>query len=50
MEPKALPVSIVMFVIAIAYSGILSFVTTYAAEINLIGAGSMFFFVYALLF
>lgn len=46
-EPKALPVSIAMFVMAFAYSGILSFITTYAANIDLVKAGSFYFFVYA---
>lgn len=47
-EPKALPISITMFVMAFAYSGILSFITTYAAEINLVQAGSFYFLVYAI--
>src|SRR5699024_12566552 len=42
-EKRALPVSTVMFVMAFAYSSILSFVTGYAQEINLIQAGSLFF-------
>ena len=45
-EKRALPVSTVMFVMAFAYSSILSFVTGYAQEINLIQAGSLFFLVY----
>src|SRR5699024_6043504 len=45
-EKRALPVSTVMFVMAFAYSSILSFVTGYAQEINLIHAGSLFFLVY----
>ncbi|MFC3040503.1 MFS transporter [Virgibacillus xinjiangensis] len=46
IEPRALPVSIVMLILAVAYSATLSFITTYAAEINLVEAGSMYFFVY----
>ncbi|WP_082235925.1 MFS transporter [Halobacillus massiliensis] len=47
LEPMALPVSIVMLIAALAYSGTLAFITSYAAEINLVGAGSMYFLVYA---
>ncbi|WP_411843555.1 MFS transporter [Salinicoccus sp. HZC-1] len=46
-ERRAVPVSIAMFVLAFAYSGILSFITGYAAVINLIEAGSFFFLAYA---
>lgn len=48
-ESRAMPVSIAMLVMALAYSGILSFITTYAAEINLVKAGSFYFLVYALI-
>lgn len=47
-EPNALPVSIVMFVIALAYSGTLSFIASFAMEADLEDAGSMYFFVYAM--
>ncbi|MCC4722544.1 MFS transporter [Salinicoccus sp. RF5] len=47
-EARALPISIAMFVLALAYSSILSFVTEYAAEINLVEAGSFFFLVYGM--
>src|SRR5690606_22932538 len=33
-EPRAVPISIVMFFAALAYSSILSFITSYTAEIN----------------
>lgn len=46
-ELKAVPVAFSMFVAAFAYSGILSFITGYAADINLVEAGSFYFFVYA---
>lgn len=45
-ETRALPISSVMFVLAFAYSSILSFVTGYASEIDLVEAGSFFFLVY----
>ncbi len=47
-EPRAVPISFVTFVIAFSYSGILSFITAYAAEIDLLKAGGYYFFVYAL--
>lgn len=47
-EARALPISIAMFVLALAYSGILSFVTEYAAEIDLVEAGSFFFLIYGI--
>lgn len=47
-EPNALPVSIVMFIIALAYSGTLSFIASYAKEAGLVEVGSMYFFVYAI--
>ncbi|WP_079529567.1 MFS transporter [Halobacillus hunanensis] len=46
-ELNALPVATSMFVAAFAYSGILSFITGYTAEINLVQAGSFYFLVYA---
>lgn len=48
IELKALPVAVTMLVAAFAYSGILSFITTYADEIDLRQAGSLYFFVYAI--
>jgi MFS family permease len=48
LEPNALPVSIVTFVIALAYSGTLSFIASFAKEAELTEAGSMYFFVYAM--
>lgn len=47
-EARALPISIAMFVLAIGYSGILSYVTEYAAEIDLVEAGSFFFLIYGI--
>ena len=45
-EKRAVPISLVMFVMAMAYSSILSYVTAYAESINLIQAGSIYFTVY----
>ena len=47
-EKRAIPISIVMFVMAFAYSGILSYVTAYAESISLIQAGSLYFTVYGI--
>lgn len=47
-EKRAVPISSVMFVLAFAYSSILSFVTGYTDEINLVEAGSFFFLVYGI--
>lgn len=48
IEPKAIPISIVIFLIAIAYSSLLSFLTQYAKEIHLVSVSSFFFIVYAI--
>jgi MFS family permease len=46
-EKGALPISIVIAIIGFSYSGILSFLATYANEINLVDAASFYFIVYA---
>ncbi|WP_298841680.1 MFS transporter [Clostridium sp.] len=46
-EKKAIPISIVAFIMGIAYSGILSYINSYALEINLTQAASFFFLVYS---
>ena len=48
IEPKALPIAIITFVIAFCYSSVLSFINFYAIEIDLVEAGSFFFIVYAI--
>lgn len=45
-EKRAIPISVVMFVMAFAYSGILSYITAYAESISLMQAGSLYFTVY----
>ena len=47
MEKKAMPISIIMVFMGIAYSGILSFLNSFAIEIHLTEAASIFFSVYA---
>ena len=46
-EIKAVPISIIIAIMGFAYSGILSFMTSYAKEIDLMEAASFFFLVYA---
>jgi len=47
-DKEALPISLLMFISGIAYSGIVSFINTYAIEMNLTKAASFFFVVYAI--
>ncbi|HOP75485.1 MAG TPA: MFS transporter [Bacillota bacterium] len=47
-EKKAFPVAFLMFIGGIAYSGIVSFINSYAIQMNLSHAASYFFVVYAL--
>ncbi|MCG5104856.1 MFS transporter [Oceanobacillus alkalisoli] len=46
-EGSALPISIFMLIVGVANSSILSFISTYAVEINLVDAASFFFVMYA---
>ena len=46
-EIKAVPISIIIAIMGFAYSGILSFMTSYAKEIDLTETASFFFIVYA---
>jgi MFS family permease len=46
-EVKAIPISTIGFFIALGYSSILTFLTSYAKEIHLVDVGSFFFIVYA---
>jgi MFS family permease len=47
-EKKALPISLIAFLIGISYSSILSFMDAYARNIHLSEAASFFFLVYAI--
>lgn len=47
IEPKALPIAIVMMFAALGYSSVLSFITFYSEEIHLVEAASFFFVIYA---
>ena len=48
LEPKVTAISIVAFCVAVCYSSVLSFLASYAAELQLMTAGTLFFVVYAL--
>ena len=48
IEMRAVPISFVALIIGFAYSGVMSFMTFYAEEIQLVTAGSYFFIVYAI--
>lgn len=47
-EKKSFPISSIAILIGLSYSSILSFLTSYVAEIDLLSAGSLFYFVYSL--
>lgn len=47
IEKSALPISLVMLLVAICYSSVLSFINFYAKEINLLPAASFFFLTFA---
>jgi len=46
-DSKALPIAIVGTLIAFTYSSVISFISTYANELNLLDAASLFFAVFA---
>ncbi|OPX90868.1 MAG: major facilitator superfamily transporter [Pelotomaculum sp. PtaB.Bin104] len=46
-EPKALPIAVITALTCFSFSSILTFISAYILEINLINAGSFFFIVYA---
>lgn len=46
-ERKAVPISIAIFTLTFVYSGVISFISVYAKELNLVQAASFFFVVYA---
>lgn len=48
IEPRALPISLVALLIGFSYSGVMSFLSFYAEEVELVSAASYFFLVYAI--
>ncbi|MBZ5199713.1 MFS transporter [Planomicrobium chinense] len=48
VEPKAVPITLVIFIVAFCYAGVLSFINFYAVERGLVEAASFFFIVYSI--
>jgi len=48
IEPKAVPIATITLILALCYSGVLSFINFYAVEIDLVQTASFFFLVYSL--
>ena len=48
IEPRALPISMVALLIGFSYSGVMSFLSFYALEVDLVSAASYFFLIYAI--
>jgi len=46
-EQKAIPIAVIIFIVGFAFSGVLSFLTSYTREIGLIETASFFFIVFA---
>lgn len=47
VEPRALPIALIVIIVSLGYSSVLSFINFYAIEINLVNVASFFFVVYA---
>lgn len=47
VEPRALPIALIIAILSLGYSSVLSFINFYAIEINLVSAASLFFVFYA---
>ena len=48
IEPKALPIAVIIAILSLGYASVLSFINFYAIEINLVETASLFFVVYAI--
>lgn len=48
IEPRSVPISFIALLIGFSYSGVMSFLSFYSKEINLVEAGSLFFLIYAI--
>ena len=48
IEPKAIPIAMIIFIVGTCYSGVLSFINLYSKEIDLVQTASFFFLMYAL--
>ncbi|MCT4783658.1 MULTISPECIES: MFS transporter [Exiguobacterium] len=48
VEPKALPIALIIAVAALSFSSVLSYINFYASELDLVEAASVFFLVYSI--
>lgn len=48
VEPRALPIALVIAILSVGYASVLSFINFYAIEIDLVSAASLFFDFYAI--
>ncbi|MCX2643702.1 MFS transporter, partial [Klebsiella pneumoniae] len=48
IEPRAVPIAIIVLLTSVCYSGVLSFINFYAKSLDLAKAASIFFLMYAL--
>lgn len=48
IEPKAVPIAIIIMILSLGYSSVLSFINFYAIELDLVSTASIFFVVYAI--
>lgn len=48
IEPKALPIAVIIAILSLGYASVLSFINFYAIEIDLVETASLFFVVYAI--
>ncbi|AXI10944.1 MFS transporter [Oceanobacillus sp. 143] len=49
IEPKAVPIGIIILLLGFGYSSVLTYINFYATEINLVTAASFFFLVYSII-
>ena len=48
IEPKALPIALLMMLLSLAYAGVLAFINPYAKSLDLVQAATLYFLVYAI--
>lgn len=48
VEPKALPIALIIAIAALSFSSVLSYINFYATELDLVEAASVFFLVYSI--
>ncbi|MFD1064888.1 MFS transporter [Oceanobacillus locisalsi] len=48
VEPRAVPIAIITLILALCYSSVLSFLNSYAIELDLVSVASVFFLVYSI--